>query len=103
MLNWLFLVFILFVTVGLLVFMVLTIGRKLQADPSNLTSNLGTATILSPEPQADRWRVRWRGQSWAAVNIDPAVSLELGDEVLVVAHEGTCLQVISRRSLLPRN
>jgi len=41
-------------------------------------------------------RVRWRGQSWAALNLDPAQGLALGDDVTVLGREGTRLQVLRR-------
>ena len=41
-------------------------------------------------------RVRWQGQSWAAVHLDPAQGLAIGQRVTVLGREGTRLQVLSR-------
>jgi hypothetical protein len=41
-------------------------------------------------------RVRWQGQSWAAINLDPAQGLAIGQRVTVMGREGTRLQVLSR-------
>ncbi|CZB15970.1 NfeD family protein [Candidatus Synechococcus spongiarum] len=92
--------FVLFVVLGLLLFAALRIGRKPQPGGGNTDHGLGTAVVLSAEPQPERWRVRWRGQSWAALNSDPTIPLQVDEEVFVVEHQGTCLQVISKRSLL---
>lgn len=59
-----------------------------------------SSVVLSAEAQPERWRVRWRGQSWATLNSDPTIPLQVNEEVFVVERQGTCLQVISKRSLL---
>lgn len=41
-------------------------------------------------------RVRWQGQSWAALNLDPARQLAIGSRVTVMGREGTRLQVLAR-------
>jgi membrane protein implicated in regulation of membrane protease activity len=41
-------------------------------------------------------RVRWQGQSWAALNLEPARRLAPGSRVLVLGREGTHLQVLPR-------
>ncbi len=41
-------------------------------------------------------RVRWQGQSWAALNLDPGHSLPPGSRVTVLGREGTCLQVMPK-------
>ena len=41
-------------------------------------------------------RVRWQGQSWAAVHLDPGQGLAIGERVTVMGREGTRLQVLSR-------
>lgn len=41
-------------------------------------------------------RVRWQGQSWAAVNLDAARCLPAGTEVLVMGRDGTRLQVLPK-------
>ena len=91
---------ILFVVLGLLLFAGLRLGRKPQPNRGDSTDDLGTAVVLSAETQPGRYRVRWRGQSWAALNSDPAIPVELDEEAFVVGRQSTCLQVISKRSLL---
>ena len=91
---------VLFVVLGLLLFAALRIGRKPQPGSGDAAHDLGTAVVLSAEAQPERWRVRWRGQSWAALNSDPTIPLQVDEEVFVVERQGTCLQVISKRSLL---
>lgn len=91
---------VLFVVVGLLLFAALRIGRRRQPGGGGTAHDLGSAAVLSAEAPPERWRVRWRGQSWAAVNTDPSILLQVGEEVLVVGCQGTCLRVISKRSLL---
>ena len=91
---------VLFVVLGLLLFAALRIGRKPQSGGGDAAHGLGTAVVLSAEAQPERWRVRWRGQSWAALNSDPTIPLQVDEEVFVVERQGTCLQVISKRSLL---
>jgi membrane protein implicated in regulation of membrane protease activity len=41
-------------------------------------------------------RVRWQGQSWAALNLEPSRPLAPGSEVVVMGREGTRLQVLPR-------
>ncbi len=95
---------VLFVVLGLLLFAALRIiGRKSRSNRRGSAHGLGTAVVLSAEAQPGRWRVRWQGQSWAAVNSDPTIPLALNEEVVVVERQGTCLQVISKRSLLANN
>ncbi|KKZ11996.1 MAG: hypothetical protein TE42_06300 [Candidatus Synechococcus spongiarum SP3] len=91
---------VLFAVVGLLLFAALRIGRKPRPGGGDTDHDLGTAVVLSAEAQPERWRVRWRGQSWAALNSDPTIPLQVDEEVFVVERQGTCLQVISKRSLL---
>ena len=91
----------LFVVVGVLLFAVLRMGRKPRSSAGDAASDLGTATVIAADARPERWRVRWRGQSWAAVNGgDPAAPLEAGEEVFVIEREGTCLRVIPKRCLL---
>jgi membrane protein implicated in regulation of membrane protease activity len=44
-------------------------------------------------------RVRWQGQSWAAMNLEPAQPLPLGVQVRVMGREGTSLQVLAAEPL----
>lgn len=39
-------------------------------------------------------RVRWQGQSWAALNLEPGQALPVGAAVRVMGREGTRLQVL---------
>jgi membrane protein implicated in regulation of membrane protease activity len=54
------------------------------------------AEVIAPFDGAGFGRVRWQGQSWAALNLDPAQGLAIGDRVTVLGREGTRLQVLSR-------
>ena len=91
----------LFVVLGLVLFAAMRLlDRKSPPGHGNSAHSLGTAVVLSAEAQPERWRVRWRGQSWAALNSDPTIPLQVDEEVFVVERQGTCLQVISKRSLL---
>ena len=94
---------LLFVVLGLLLFAALRIGRTSRPGGGDTTHDLGTAVVLSAEARPGRWRVRWRGQSWAALNSDPTIPLQVDEEVFVVERQGTCLNVISKRSLLASN
>ncbi len=44
-------------------------------------------------------RVRWQGQSWAAVNLEPGQALAVGAAVRVMGREGTSLQVLQAAPL----
>ena len=44
-------------------------------------------------------RVRWQGQSWAAVNLEPSQELAVGAAVRVMGREGTSLQVLQAAAL----
>lgn len=52
------------------------------------------AEVLSGFSGSHAGRVRWQGQSWAAVNLDPAKDLKPGMAVLVMGRDGTRLQVL---------
>jgi len=53
------------------------------------------ASVISGfEAGQEAGRVRWQGQSWAAVNLDPAVTLPPGAGVMVMGREGNRLQVL---------
>jgi len=54
------------------------------------------AEVIAPFDGAGFGRVRWQGQSWAALNLDPAQGLAIGDRVTVLGREGTRLQVMGR-------
>jgi membrane protein implicated in regulation of membrane protease activity len=55
-----------------------------------------TAEVISSLAAGGRGRVRWQGQSWAALNLDQQRALPSGSEVTVMGREGTCLQVLPR-------
>ncbi len=44
-------------------------------------------------------RVRWQGQSWAAMNLEPSQELAVGAAVRVMGREGTSLQVLQAAPL----
>jgi len=48
------------------------------------------------EAGADTGRVRWQGQSWAAIHLEPSRALAPGAAVLVMGREGTRLKILSR-------
>ena len=62
---------------------------------------------IPPSPSAERavvitafggdgtGRVRWQGQSWAALNLEPSQALSPDMEVLVMGRVGTSLQVLA--------
>ena len=53
------------------------------------------ASVISGfEAGQEAGRVRWQGQSWAAVNLEPAQTLPPGAGVMVMGREGNRLQVI---------
>lgn len=58
-----------------------------------------TAEVISGFDVAGRGRVRWQGQSWAALNLAPDAALPVGSEVIVMGRDGTSLQVLPRQSL----
>jgi len=55
-----------------------------------------TAEVISGFGKGDTGRVRWHGQSWSAVNLQPADPLQPGDGVLVLGRDGNQLQVVPR-------
>ena len=52
------------------------------------------AEVISGFGSNGQGRVRWQGQSWAAVNLDDGRRLEPGAQVLVMGRDGTRLQVL---------
>ena len=54
------------------------------------------AEVISGFDAEGRGRVRWQGQSWAAVSLEPTRNLEAGRVVQVLGREGNCLQVLER-------
>ncbi len=55
-----------------------------------------TAEVISGFDAEGRGRVRWQGQSWAALNLTPETALPPGCQVTVMGREGTRLQVLPR-------
>ena len=54
------------------------------------------ALVIKAIPAGGSGRVRWHGQSWAAVSLDPEIPLHRDELVLVMGREGTHLQVMSQ-------
>lgn len=52
------------------------------------------ARVIEAIPAGGSGRVRWHGQSWAAVSLDPEISLHRDEQVLVMGRDGTHLQVM---------
>lgn len=50
--------------------------------------------VISGFGPSSEGRVRWQGQSWAAVNLAPERPLQSGEPVLVMGRDGTRLQVL---------
>ena len=63
------------------------------------SSRAESAEVISAFAGDGQGRVRWQGQSWAATNLDPTVSLQPGEMVTVMGREGTRLQVLPERPL----
>jgi len=55
------------------------------------------AVVISAFAADGRGRVRWQGQSWAALNLAPETQLAPGTAVTVMGRDGTSLQVLPRR------
>lgn len=53
-----------------------------------------TAEVIEGFGSSDSGRVRWQGQSWSAINLEPAGVLQAGDGVRVLGREGNRLQVV---------
>ena len=58
-----------------------------SSDRAQVISGFGTGQELG--------RVRWQGQSWAAVQLEPGEALPAGTAVLVMGREGNRLQVLA--------
>jgi len=67
--------------------------RRQRSIPASGASE--RASVISGfEAGQEAGRVRWQGQSWAAVNLDPAQTLPPGAGVMVMGREGNRLQVL---------
>jgi membrane protein implicated in regulation of membrane protease activity len=54
------------------------------------------AEVIAGFDAEGRGRVRWQGQSWAALNLQPEQALNPGCQVTVLGREGTELRVMPR-------
>jgi len=72
-------------------------SRQQRELPLSLSASAERAEVISAFDAEGLGRVRWQGQSWAAVNLDPERSLPAGAAVTVMGREGTRLQVLPRR------
>ena len=60
------------------------------------TGSSDQAVVISGfEAGRSAGRVRWQGQSWAAVNLEPSGALPQGGSVLVLGRDGNRLQVLA--------
>jgi membrane protein implicated in regulation of membrane protease activity len=67
-----------------------------QARPIPPAARAELAEVISPFDANGEGRVRWQGQSWAAVALTPSEGLAPGTQVTVMGREGTRLQVLPR-------
>lgn len=72
-------------------------ARLQRERPVALSAAAERAEVISEFGRDGQGRVRWQGQSWAAVNLAPETSLPAGSEVTVMGRDGTCLQVLPRQ------
>ncbi len=73
-------------------------GRQARVIPPSSRAEL--AEVISPFDAHGEGRVRWQGQSWAALNLAPDQTLPTGTQVTVMGREGTRLQVLPRQQAL---
>ena len=52
------------------------------------------ARVIEAIPAGGSGRVRWHGQSWAAISLDSEITLAPDTEVVVMGRDGTHLQVM---------
>jgi len=69
-------------------------ARQQRERPVPASAAAERAEVISGFDREGRGRVRWQGQSWAAVNLAPEIAPPVGREVLVMGREGTRLQVL---------
>ena len=67
--------------------------RRTRAIPPGGSSE--HASVISGFDPVGTGRVRWQGQSWGAINLEPQQRLQPGDAVLVMGREGNRLQVLA--------
>ena len=68
--------------------------QRQTALPSS--SQAERAEVISGFADSPEGRVRWQGQSWAAVNLEGRYTLAPGSAVTVMGREGTRLQVLPK-------
>ncbi len=69
-------------------------ARGQRERPVQLSAAAERAEVISGFERDGHGRVRWQGQSWAAINLAPETVLSAGSEVTVMGRDGTCLQVL---------
>lgn len=76
-------------------------ARSQRERPVALSATAERAQVISGFERDGQGRVRWQGQSWAAVNLAPEKDLPAGSEVTVMGRDGTSLQVLPRQESAP--
>lgn len=71
--------------------------RRAAAIPPGGSSDRGLV-ISGFQGGQEQGRVRWQGQSWAALHLQPERSLAPGTAVVVMGREGNRLQVLTAES-----
>lgn len=84
------------VLVGLGYGLLRSLDRRARDRQPPIASGGERAEVISGFQRDDHGRVRWQGQSWAAVNLAPEQDLQTGQAVTVMGREGTRLQVLPR-------
>lgn len=83
------------ITVGLLLGLQRWSAQRRQRSIAP-AATASTAQVLSgfTAPNPASGRVLWKGQSWAAENLEPSRTLRSGEAVVVMGREGTQLQIM---------
>ena len=68
-----------------------------SADHAEVISGFGSGEMAGASLDSSQGRVRWQGQSWAAVNLGGERQLHPGAQVVVMGRDGTRLQVMPER------
>jgi membrane protein implicated in regulation of membrane protease activity len=71
-------------------------ARQQREGPLPQSAAAERAEVISGFDAEGEGRVRWQGQSWAAVNLAPEMRLSAGTPVTVMGRDGTRLQVLPR-------
>jgi membrane protein implicated in regulation of membrane protease activity len=69
-------------------------SREARAIPPAARAEI--AEVILDFDAEGRGRVRWQGQSWAALNLQPESTLPAGSQVSVMGRDGTELRVLPR-------